>query len=69
MFGSITNHITKGKSRKQDVLVIRPSGLQPLPTFHFLTTEGHARTVTVPLDGGNLDVVPARHQFCALRIA
>ncbi len=41
-------------------LFIRLSGPQPLLTFHFLTTEGHARTVTVPLDGGQPEVATVR---------
>jgi hypothetical protein len=46
--------------RSGNVLVIRPGEPQPLFAFHFLMTEHHSRTVTVPIDGGDLDVVPAR---------
>ena len=51
------------------VLVLGPSEGQPRLALDFLTTENHARTATVPLDGGDLDVVPARDQSRALGIA
>jgi hypothetical protein len=50
------------------VPVIGSSWLQPLLALHFLTTEYHPRTVTVPLDSGNFDVVSARDHSRALRI-
>jgi hypothetical protein len=51
------------------VLVLRPRERQPRLALYFLTTENHPRTGTVPLDGGNLDVVPARDQSRVLGIA
>jgi len=50
-------------------LIVGPSELQPLLAFRFLTTEHHARAMAVPLDCGNLDVVPARYHSRALGIA
>ena len=42
---------------------------QPFFALHFLPTEDHPRTGTVPLDGGNLDIVLARDHNRALRVA
>jgi len=46
-----------------------PSKRQPFFALDLLHTENHARTGTVPLDGGHLGVVPVREQFRALRVA
>jgi len=51
-----------------NVLVVRLGALQPLLALHFLTTEYHLRTVTVPPDRGHFDVVCARDHSRALRI-
>ena len=51
------------------VLGLGPHKRQPLLALHFLPTENHPRTGTVPLDGGDLDVVLARDHSRALRIA
>jgi hypothetical protein len=51
-----------------NVLVVRLNTLQPLLALHFLTTEYHPRTVTVPLDSGDFDVVSARDHSRTFRI-
>jgi hypothetical protein len=52
----------------ESVLIVRLGAFQPLLALHFLTTEYHQRTVTVPLDSGNFDVVSARDHSRALRV-
>jgi hypothetical protein len=53
----------------RDVLVLGSSERQPPLALDFISTKNHARTGTVPLDGGNLDVVHARDQSSSLGIA
>lgn len=50
-------------------LGIGPSKRQPLFALDLLPTENHPRTGTVPLDGGDLGVVPVRDKLRALRVA
>ena len=50
-----------------NVLVIRLNALQPLLALHFLMTQYHPRTVTVPFDSGHFDVVSARDHGRVLR--
>jgi hypothetical protein len=54
---------------KQGVLRLRTRERQPLLALYLLPTKNHPWTRTVPLDGCNLDVVPALDQRRALRSA
>jgi hypothetical protein len=67
--GGITFRLMAIGANGELILVLRPSERQPHLALHFLTTENHARTGTVTVDGGNPDVVPARDQSLALGIA
>jgi len=61
--------MTKTRKRSVIVLGLGPRERQPIFALHFLPTKNHPRTGTVPLDGGNLDIVLARDHSRALRIA
>jgi len=54
--------------RNANVLALRICALQPLLALYFLATEYHLRTVAVPIDSGNFDVVSARDHGRVLRI-
>jgi len=55
--------------REHTSLGVRPSTRQPLFALELLPTENHARTGTVPVDGGDLAVIPLRAQFRAALVA
>jgi hypothetical protein len=67
----ITSQVRVGSVREEQVHVlgVGPSTRQPLFALDLLPTENHARTGTVPVDGGNLGVVPQRKQFRAALVA
>jgi hypothetical protein len=48
---------------------LRPSEWQPIFALHLLSAKNHAWARTVPIDCGNLGVVSAREEGCALRVA
>jgi hypothetical protein len=60
-----------GGTRKRSALVLGlgPRERQPFLALHFLPTKNHPRTGSVPLDGGNFDIVLARDHSRALRVA
>jgi hypothetical protein len=66
---SIQNYNKRVNGKRECLLVVtaRFSELQPVLALHFLTTKCHLRTVTIPIDSGNFDVVSARDHSRALR--
>lgn len=45
------------QKEQENVLGVRPSTWQPLFALEFLPTENHARTRTVPVNGGDLAAI------------
>jgi hypothetical protein len=69
--GSVRFRMTATTERRTLVLGVRPvrsREWQPFLALHFSLTKSHPRTRTVPVNGGNLDIVLARDHSRVLRI-
>ena len=66
--GSVRFRKTGTGKRRELVLGPGPCERQPIFALHFLPTQKHPRTGTVPIDGGNFDIVLARDHSRVLRV-
>ena len=65
----ITQKVSSVQKGHEHVLGVRPSRRKPLFALELLSTENHARTRAVPVNGSHFSVVPLRVQFRAPRVA